>query len=127
MIGAGTRLGVYEILAPLGAGGMGEVYRARDGKLGREIAIKVLPPRLASDADALSRFEREAKAVAALSHPNILPYVPYFPRLQSNVNCWTFGLLRGSLSLRGLPAFEHPGHYRSRQRPPLCVLIPRCP
>jgi len=68
----GTRLGAYEILAPLGAGGMGEVYRARDSRLDRDVAIKVLPQRLASDSEALSRFEREAKAVAALSHPNIL-------------------------------------------------------
>src|SRR6476661_5384115 len=68
----GTRLGSYEILAPLGAGGMGEVYRARDSKLGREVAIKVLPGRVASDPDALARFEREARAVASLSHPNIM-------------------------------------------------------
>ncbi|HEY3171431.1 MAG TPA: protein kinase, partial [Thermoanaerobaculia bacterium] len=68
----GTRLGPYEILAPLGAGGMGEVYRARDRRLDRDVAVKVLPERLADDANALSRFEREAKAVAALSHPNIL-------------------------------------------------------
>ncbi|MGH9444052.1 MAG: protein kinase domain-containing protein [Thermoanaerobaculia bacterium] len=68
----GTRLGPYEILSPLGAGGMGEVYRARDTKLDREIAIKVLPESLAQDRDALARFEREAKAVAALNHPNIL-------------------------------------------------------
>jgi len=71
-LAAGTRLGPYEILAPLGAGGMGEVYRARDPRLGREVAIKVLPERVAGDADALSRFEREARAVAGLSHPNIL-------------------------------------------------------
>src|SRR5439155_20787319 len=68
----GTRLGSYEIVAPLGAGGMGEVYRAKDIKLNREVAIKVLPERLANDPQALARFEREAKAVAALSHPNIL-------------------------------------------------------
>ena len=66
---AGTRLGPYEILAPLGAGGMGEVYRARDAKLERDIAVKVLPESVAGDPEALSRFEREAKAVAALSHP----------------------------------------------------------
>ncbi len=71
-LSGGSRLGPYEILAPLGAGGMGEVYRARDTRLDREIAIKVLPERLAADPVALSRFEREAKAVAALSHPNIL-------------------------------------------------------
>jgi TolB-like protein/Flp pilus assembly protein TadD len=69
---AGARLGPYEILSPIGAGGMGEVYRARDSKLDRDVAIKVLPAHLTSDPDALARFEREAKAVAALSHPNIL-------------------------------------------------------
>jgi Tol biopolymer transport system component len=68
----GTRLGPYEILAPIGAGGMGEVYRARDTRLEREVAVKVLPPAFAGDPAALARFEREAKAVAALSHPNIL-------------------------------------------------------
>jgi WD40 repeat protein len=68
----GTRLGSYEIVAPIGAGGMGEVYRARDSKLNRDVAIKVLPAHLASDPAALDRFEREAQAVAALSHPNIL-------------------------------------------------------
>src|SRR6187397_1295081 len=71
-LAAGTRLGPYEILSPLGAGGMGEVYRARDTRLHREVAIKVLPQRVADDADALARFEREAKSVAALSHPNTL-------------------------------------------------------
>ncbi len=71
-LSAGTRLGPYEILAPIGAGGMGEVYRARDAKLDRDVAVKVLPSQLTSNADALARFEREAKAVAALSHPNIL-------------------------------------------------------
>ena len=68
----GTRLGPYEILAPLGAGGMGEVYRARDARLDREVAIKVLPRHLLDSPDALARFEREARAVAALNHPNIL-------------------------------------------------------
>ena len=68
----GTRLEHYEVLAPLGAGGMGEVYRARDTRLGREVAIKVLPSLVAGDAGRLARFEREARAVAALSHPNIL-------------------------------------------------------
>jgi len=71
-LSAGARLGLYEIIAPLGAGGMGEVYRARDSKLDRDVAIKVLPAHLADDREALARFEREAKAVAALSHPNIL-------------------------------------------------------
>jgi serine/threonine-protein kinase len=67
-----TLLGRYEVLAQLGAGGMGEVYRARDLRLGREVAIKVLPEHLADDPSALARFEREARAVAALSHPNLL-------------------------------------------------------
>jgi len=71
-LNAGTKLGPYEILSPLGAGGMGEVYRARDSRLERTVAVKVLPERLAADPDALARFGREAKAVAALSHPNIL-------------------------------------------------------
>ncbi|HEU5248643.1 MAG TPA: serine/threonine-protein kinase, partial [Thermoanaerobaculia bacterium] len=69
---AGTRLGPYEILSPLGEGGMGEVYRARDTRLAREVAVKVLPDRFALDSLALSRFEREARAVAALAHSNIL-------------------------------------------------------
>ena len=69
---AGTRLGPYEILAPLGAGGMGEVYRARDTRLGREVAVKVLPPAFSADPDRLHRFEQEARAASALNHPNIL-------------------------------------------------------
>ncbi len=68
----GTKLGPYEILAPLGAGGMGEVWKAKDTRLDRLVAMKVLPEHLAADPDALGRFEREAKAVAALNHPNIV-------------------------------------------------------
>jgi len=68
----GTRLGPYEVLAKLGEGGMGEVYRARDTRLERDVAIKVLPPEFAADPDRLHRFEREARATAALNHPNIL-------------------------------------------------------
>src|SRR5271154_2644209 len=69
---AGTRFGPYEILAPLGAGGMGEVYRARDERLKREVAIKVLPASYSADRDRLRRFEQEAQAAGALNHPNIM-------------------------------------------------------
>src|ERR1035438_176874 len=68
----GSKIGPYEILSPLGAGGMGEVYRARDTRLGRDVALKILPESFARDADRLRRFEQEARAVAALNHPNIL-------------------------------------------------------
>lgn len=71
-LSAGTKLGPYEIVAPLGSGGMGEVYRARDERLGRFVAIKVLPASFTNDADRLRRFDLEARAVAALNHPNIL-------------------------------------------------------
>ncbi len=68
---SGTKLGPYEILSPLGAGGMGEVYRARDTRLGRDVAIKVLPNHLSSNADLKQRFEREARAISSLNHPRI--------------------------------------------------------
>jgi serine/threonine protein kinase len=67
----GTRFGPYEVLSPLGEGGMGEVYRGRDSKLGREVALKVLPPALATDAEYIARFQREAHVLASLNHPNI--------------------------------------------------------
>src|SRR6185369_15421024 len=71
-LATGVRLGTYEIVGPLGAGGMGEVYRAKDLRLGRDIALKVLPETLARDAEHLARFEREARTVAGLNHPNIV-------------------------------------------------------
>src|SRR5271170_3677120 len=71
-VAAGTKLGPYEVLSPLGAGGMGEVYRARDSRLGREVAVKVLPAGYSNDPELLRRFEQEARATAALNHPNIL-------------------------------------------------------
>ncbi len=68
---SGTHLGPYEVLSLLGAGGMGEVYRARDTKLGREVAVKVLPEAFAQNPERLARFEREARLLASLNHPNI--------------------------------------------------------
>ncbi|MGH9651655.1 MAG: protein kinase domain-containing protein, partial [Terriglobales bacterium] len=97
-ISPGSRLGPYEVLAPIGAGGMGEVYRARDPKLKRDVAIKVLPESLAQDPDALSRFEREAYAVAALSHPNILSIFDFGS--QEGVSYAVMELLEGQ-TLRG--------------------------
>src|SRR5512136_666355 len=71
-LAAGDRLGPYEIVGQIGAGGMGEVYRARDSRLGRDVAIKVLPTEFASDPERLRRFEKEARTTGSLNHPNIL-------------------------------------------------------
>src|SRR6516162_6419097 len=71
VLNVGSRLGPYEVLLPLGAGGMGEVYRARDTKLGRDVAMKVLPEALAQDPERIARFEREAKVLASLNHGSI--------------------------------------------------------
>ena len=97
-LATGTRLGPYEILSPLGAGGMGEVYRARDSKLKRDVAIKVLPQSLAADPEALARFEREALAVAALSHSNILSIFDF--GTQDGISYAVMELLEGE-TLRG--------------------------
>src|SRR5881296_2208741 len=70
-VAVGSRIGPYEIVSALGAGGMGEVYRARDVKLGRDVAIKVLPTAFTTDPDRLARFEREARVLASLNHPHI--------------------------------------------------------
>src|SRR5215472_16720246 len=80
----GTRLGPYEIVAPIGAGGMGEVYRAHDSRLDRAVAIKVLPAAFADDPDRLRRFEQEARAAGSLNHPNIVA-VYDFGRYESAV------------------------------------------
>src|SRR5690349_4120427 len=71
-LAAGSRIGPYEIVGVLGTGGMGEVYRARDARLGRDVAVKILPDAYSSDPERLARFEQEARAAAALNHPNIL-------------------------------------------------------
>src|SRR5262245_33903006 len=70
-LSVGTRLGAYDVVSLLGAGGMGEVYRARDTKLGRDVALKVLPAAFTSDQDRLARFRREAQVLASLNHPHI--------------------------------------------------------
>src|SRR5688572_33464762 len=108
-VASGTRLGPYEILAPVGAGGMGEVYRARDTRLDRIVAIKVLPPSLAGDAQFRARFEREAKSISALSHPNICVLrevgggggVVYLVMELLDGGALAGGLGRGALSVRG--------------------------
>ena len=105
---SGTRLGPYEILSPLGVGGMGEVYRARDTRLGRDVALKVLPGAFAHDAERRARFEREARAVAALNHPNILAIydigsyqgVPFLVTELLEGESLREGLSAGSLPLR---------------------------
>src|SRR5262245_55816869 len=102
-----TRLGPYEIIAPLGAGGMGEVYRARDPRLKRDIAIKVLPADVASSPDRLARFEREATTVAGLNHPNIV--VLHSIEEDRGTRFLTMELVDGSsldrsVAPRGLPA-----------------------
>ena len=106
-LATGTKLGPYEIQTPLGAGGMGEVYRARDTKLSRDIALKVLPSAMASDPDRLARFQREARAVAALNHPNVVTV--YSIEEFDNLHFITMELIEGQgldrvISANGLPA-----------------------
>ena len=104
----GSRLGPYEILAPIGAGGMGEVYRARDERLKRDVAIKVLPPSFAADADRLRRFEQEAQAAGGLNHPNIIAVhdigshqgAPYLVTELLEGETLRAGLVAGPLPLR---------------------------
>jgi len=107
---AGTRLGAYQILAPLGAGGMGEVYRAMDTRLAREVAVKVISPRLMDDPNALARFEREARTVAALSHPNVVAL--YDVGRQNGVVFAVMELLQGE-PLDRYFATQHPSWKRA--------------
>jgi predicted ATPase len=102
-LSAGTRLGKYEIIAPLGAGGMGEVYRARDSRLGRDVALKVLPAAVAADADRLARFEHEARTVAGLNHPNIVTL--YSIEDEDSIRFLTMELVEGE----GLDRHVKPG------------------
>ena len=83
----GTKLGPYEILAPPGAGGMGEVYRARDSRLGRAVEIKILPPSVSEDAERLDRFANEARVLSTLNHPNLLAIYVRSSESFGNLNC----------------------------------------
>src|SRR5580700_9849218 len=96
---SGAKLGPYEIQAPLGAGGMGEVYRARDSRLSRDVALKILPASLARDPERLHRFEQESRAVAALNHPSILAI---YDVGQSDGSPWLVTELLEGESLRDL-------------------------
>ncbi|MGP0075275.1 MAG: protein kinase domain-containing protein [Bryobacteraceae bacterium] len=93
-LSAGAKLGPYEILAPIRTGGIGEVYRAKDTKLDREVAIKVLPAALAQDPERLARFEREAKALAPLNHPNIA-IIHGLENIGTNARAVVMGLVEG--------------------------------
>ncbi|MCZ6810964.1 MAG: protein kinase [Planctomycetota bacterium] len=107
----GTRLGPYEITAQIGVGGMGEVYRATDTTLNRQVAVKVLPESLASDAERIARFEREAKTLASLNHPNIAAiYGLEEPRRESDDRKRNGHPSSQSGTLTGIGACARPRH-----------------
>jgi serine/threonine protein kinase len=106
---AGTRLGPYEILAPIGAGGMGEVYRAKDTKLKRDVALKVLPDSFANDPERMVRFQREAEVLALLNHPNIAAIYGVEDRALV-MELVTGEPLKGPLPLEALPNANYSGH-----------------
>src|SRR5450631_427443 len=108
---AGVKLGPYEILSPLGAGGMGEVYRARDSKLGRDVAIKTLPQAFADDPERLARFRREARTLASLNHPNIAAI--YGLEESGGMSCLVLELVEGE-TLRGPLPVEKALDYASQ-------------
>src|SRR2546428_9698481 len=118
MLETATRLGVYEIVAPLGVGGMGEVYRARDTKLNRDVAIKILPDALLQDTERVARFEREAQILAALNHPHIAAI--YGLEHSGSSQCLVLELVDGETLAdklqgagpRGLPLNEAPADAR---------------
>ena len=93
---AGARLGPYEVRGLLGSGGMGEVYRARDSRLGRDVAIKVLPPELSGDARRLERFQTEARSASALNHPNIVTVYDIGPWTGPRTSRWSWSRARPS-------------------------------
>ena len=116
----GTRLGVYEITAQIGEGGMGQVYRARDTKLDRDVAIKILPEAFAADAERVARFQREAKVLASLNHPNIA--IIHGLEQADGVHALVMELVRGrtyrsaSRAARSRSTRRCPSHGRSRTR-----------
>ncbi len=122
-LASGTRLGPYEILEPLGAGGMGEVYRARDTRLDRTVAVKVLPHDLAADPQLKARFEREARAISALAHPNICTLHDVGEQdgqtflVMEHLVGQTLAerLKKGPLPARPGPRGRHPGRRRTRR------------
>ena len=118
MLSRGSRLGAYEILERLGAGGMGEVYRARDTRLGREVAIKTISRRHHSQAEALTRFETEARSASALNHPNIVTI--YELGCVDSTHFIAMELVRGE-TVRGLLAF---GQFRSARQSVLGHRLP---
>src|SRR5882762_2375974 len=108
-LSAGDQLGPYKILASIGAGGMGEVYRAQDAKLGRDMALKVLPAEMAHDPERLARFHREAKALAQLDHPNIVTI--HSVEECNGVHFLTMQLVEGRSLDRVIPASGLPLFY----------------
>ncbi len=118
-LSAGAKLGPYEILSPLGAGGMGEVYRARDARLGREAALKVLPGAFACDAEPMARFQREAQVLASLNHPNIAAI--YGLEESGGVRALVMELVEGSTLAERLSAapVASTGHSRASGNPPV--------
>ena len=103
----GTRLGPYEVISPLGEGGMGVVYRARDTQLQRQVALKLLPDHFANDSDRLSRFQREAQVLASLNHPNIAQI--YGLEKAGAVSCIVMELVEGETLAERLSADQSPG------------------
>ncbi len=124
----GTRLGVYEVLVQIGEGGMGQVFRARDTRLNRDVALKVLPDSFANDADRLARFTREAQTLAALNHPNIaaiygLEEGPSAGSGQAGVRALVMELVEGEDLSQRIARLRAPGARRGR---PECLSTKRC-
>jgi serine/threonine protein kinase len=118
----GHKIGPYEILASIGAGGMGEVYRAKDTKLGRDVALKILPPEMAQDPDRLARFQREARAVAALNHPNVVTL--HSVEESNGVHYLTMELVEGHSLDQIIPKDGFPPAAFSTSRKPWPTLSP---